>query len=204
MSTQHNATVGRAVAYTGAIGNVVVENKSIAVSGFVLNGGAAGATFRVFDNATTNTGTVLFGATVAANTAATYFLSYPILAFNGVTINASAAGAAGTVMTSPQYGAVTAKSIAGATATNVVATAIGGTTIFGLTINASNTGGASTITLFDNATTSTGTQIWSMTIPTQTAATTLVITFPTPIKVSNGITATIATTAVGDISLWVD
>lgn len=204
MSTQHNATVGRSVAYSGANGNVVVENKSIAVAGFVLNGGAAGATFRVFDNATTNTGTVLFAATVAANTAATYLLSYPVLALNGVTINASAAGAAGAVIVAPAFGAVTAKSISGATATNVVATAAGGTTLFGITINASNTGGASTVSLFDNATTSTGTPIWSMTIPTQTAATTLTITFPNPVKVQNGITASVATTAVGDITLWVD
>jgi hypothetical protein len=204
MSTQHNATVARAVAYSGANGNVVVENKSLAVSGFVLNGGAAGATFRVFDNATTNTGTVLFAATLAANTAATYFLSFPILAFNGVTINASAAGGAGSVMTAPAYGGVSAKSISGATATNVVASAVGGVTISGLTINASNTGGASTVSLFDNATTSTGTPIWSTTIPTQAAATTLVITFPNPIKVANGITASVATTAVGDITLWVD
>lgn len=204
MSTQHNATVARPVSYTGAINNVVVESKSVAVSGFVLNGGAAGATFRVFDNATTNTGTVLFAATLAANTAASYAFPIPLLAFNGVTINASAAGGAGAVIVAPAFGGATVKSISGATATNVVATATAGATLLGFTVNASNTGGASTISFFDNATTSTGTLIYSVTIPTQAAATTLTLTLPNPIKVTNGITASIATTAVGDISLWVD
>jgi hypothetical protein len=204
MSTVHDGTVAKSVAYTGAIGNVVVEAKSLAVSGFVLNGGAAGATFRVFDNATTNTGTVLFAATLATGISATYVLSRPILALNGVTINASAAGGVGSVMVAPAQGGLLAKSIAGATATNVVATAVGGSTFTGFSVNASNTGGASTISFFDNATTSTGTLIYSVTIPTQAAATTILFPLPNPIKVANGITATVATTAVGDITLWVD
>jgi hypothetical protein len=203
MAIEYDATVARPVTYTGAIGNVVVENKPIMVSGFSFNGGAAGATFRVFDNATTNSGTVLFAATVGTGIAATYMLPMPIKALNGVTINASAAGGAGALYGLGGPRTVYAKSISGATATNVVATAVAGSTLFGFTVNASNTGGASTISFFDNATTSTGTLLYTVTIPTQAAATTLIFSLPVPVKVSNGITASVATTAVGDISLWV-
>ena len=203
MSIKQDATVSRVLAYSGASGNVVVENKGIGVAGFVLNGGAAGATFRVFDNATTNTGTVLFAATLGTATAGTFLLPQPVLALNGVTINASAAGGAGTVLFAPAT-SVLAKSISGATATNVVASAAAGVKFFGFSVNASNTGGASTISFFDNATTSTGTLLYSVTIPTQTAANTIFYSFPVPIRATNGITASVATTAVGDITLWVD
>lgn len=92
-----NATTATPVAYTGAIGTVVVENKPVTLTAVTLNGGAAGATFRVFDNATTNTGTVLLAATVATATSVTIALPIPLQALNGITINASAAGGAGSI-----------------------------------------------------------------------------------------------------------
>jgi hypothetical protein len=91
------ATVASAVVYSGAIGNVVVEAKPVTITAFTLHGGAAGATFRVFDNATTNSGAVLFAATVATATATTFAFPVPLSALNGVTINASAAGGAGSI-----------------------------------------------------------------------------------------------------------
>lgn len=202
MSTVYDATVARPTSYSGANGNVVVKNAPFTLTGLTLNGGAAGATFRVFDNATTNTGTVLFAATLAATTAATFMLPVPLKANNGITINASAAGAAGAVYGLGGPRSNYAVSIAGATATNVVASATP-KKFFGFSVNASNTGGASTISFFDNATTSTGTLLYSVTIPTQTAATTLLFPFPTQLQPTNGITASVATTAVGDITLWV-
>jgi len=95
-----------------------------------------------------------------------------------------------------------AKSISGATATNVVATAVAGTTMWGFTVNPVNTT-ATTISFFDNATTSTGTLIASQTFTGAANADTLTFSFPTPIKVANGITALVATTATGDITVWV-
>lgn len=203
MAIVHDATNSRPVTYSGASGNVVVENKGVTVTGFTFNGGAAGATFRVFDNATTNSGTVLMGVTLAANTAATFMLPYGINAFNGVTINASAAGGAGALYARGGPPEVYAKSISGATGTNVVAANTGGGKLYGFSVNASNTGGASTISFFDNATTSTGTLLYSLTIPTQTAANTQLFSLATPVLFSNGITASVATTAVGDITLWI-
>lgn len=203
MALVQDASVARPVTYSGASGNVVVKNSPIQITGFVFNGGGAGATFRVFDNATTNSGTVLFGATLATGIAATYMLPVAISAFNGVTINASATGGAGAVLGRGGQLEYFAKSISGATATNVVATANGGRAIYGFSVNASNTGGASTISFFDNATTSSGTLLYSTTIPTQTAANTQLIAFPTPVAYTNGVTASIATTAVGDITLWI-
>lgn len=203
MANLFDATVSRPVTYSGASGNVVVKASPIVITGFTLNGGAAGATFRVFDNATTNTGTVLLGSTLAANTSATYMLPFPVTALNGVTINASATGGAGAVFGRGGPQEVFAKSISGATGTNVVATANGGRALYGFSVNASNTGGVSTINFFDNATTSTGTLLYSVTIPQQTAATTLLFPLPSPVLYSNGITASVVTTAVGDITLWV-
>lgn len=204
MSVVLDSTFAQAVTYTGASGNVVVENKPVTVTGFTFNGGAAGATFRVFDNATTNSGTVLIGATVGTGASVTYQLPVPVSAVNGVTINASATGGAGALYALSGPTGVIAKSIAGATATNVIASAVGGSLFYGFSVNASNTGGASTINFFDNATTSTGTLVYSVTIPTQAAANTQLFTLPTPIRVTNGITASIVTTAVGDITLWMD
>jgi hypothetical protein len=203
MAVIQDATVARPVTYSGASGNVVVKNSSIQVTGFTLNGGAAGATFRIFDNATTNSGTVLLGATLGANVSATYMLPVALTALNGVTINASATGGAGAVYGRGGAAEFYARSISGATGTNVVATANGGRALYGFSVNASNTGGASTINLFDNATASSGTLLYSITIPTQTAANTQLFTLPTPVFYSNGITASIVTTAVGDITLWV-
>lgn len=202
MSAVYDMTVARPTTYSGANGNVVVKSAPFQVTGFVLNGGAAGATFRVFDNATTNSGTVLFAATLGANVAGTYLLPIPIKANNGVTINASAAGGAGALLGMGGPRSYYAKSISGATATNVVANA-GGIKFYGFSVNASNTGGASVISFFDNATTSTGTLLYSTTIPTQTAANTQLFLFPTGVQATNGVTASIATTAVGDITLWV-
>lgn len=91
------ATVAKARAWSGAIGNVVVSAGSITVTAFTFNGGAAGGTFTVFDNATTNAGTVLFAATLAAAQIGTIVLPIPLYARNGVTINSSAALGAGSV-----------------------------------------------------------------------------------------------------------
>lgn len=91
------ATVARPVSYSGAIGNVVVEAKPVTLTSITLNGGAAGATFRVFDSATTNSGAVLFAATVGTGISLTYSWPIPLQALNGVTINASAAGGAGSI-----------------------------------------------------------------------------------------------------------
>lgn len=91
------ATVARPVSYSGAIGNVTVESKPVTLTAITLNGGAAGATFRVFDNATTNSGTVLFAATVATGISVTFTWPIPLQALAGITINASAAGGAGSI-----------------------------------------------------------------------------------------------------------
>lgn len=203
MAVIQDATVARPVTYTGASGNVVVKASPIGVTGFTFNGGGAGATFRVFDNATTNSGTVLIGATVAANTSVTYMLPVTVAALNGITINASATGGAGAVYGRGGAPEVYAKSISGATATNVVATATGGRALYGFSVNASNTGGASTINFFDNASASSGTLLYSVTIPTQAAANTQLFTLPVPVLYTNGVTASVVTTAVGDITLWV-
>lgn len=202
MSTVFDATVARPTTYSGANGNVVVKNAPYTLTGITLNGGAAGATFRVFDNATTNSGTVLFAATLAATTAATYMFPVPIKANNGVTINASAAGAAGAIygMGGPrsQY----AVSISGAIATNVVASATP-KKLYGFSVNANNTATAAVVSFFDNATTSTGTLLYSATIPVQTAANTQMFLFPTQLQPSNGITASVSGSVLGDITLWV-
>lgn len=92
-----NATTATAVTYAGTIGTVVLENKPVTLTAVTLNGGAAGATFRFFDNATTNTGTVLLAATVATATSVTISLNVPLQAINGITVNASAAGGAGSI-----------------------------------------------------------------------------------------------------------
>ena len=203
MAVSLDGTVARPVTYSGASGNVVVSAVPTTVTGFTLNGGAAGATFRVFDNATTNSGTVLFAATLGTNVSATYNFPAGIAALNGVTINASATGGAGSMYRRGGSLEFRALSIAGATATNVVATATGGKALLGFSVNASNTGGASTINFFDNATTSSGTLLYSVTIPTQAAANTQLFTIPVPVFYTNGITASVVTTAVGDITLWV-
>lgn len=95
MSNQLDGTIARAKAYSGASGNVVVSAVPCTLTGFTFNGGAAGATFRVFDNATTNTGTVLFAATVATGVTKSYTFPVALKAANGVTVNASATGGAG-------------------------------------------------------------------------------------------------------------
>ena len=203
MAVSLDGTVARPVTYSGASGNVVLSSVPTTVTGFTLNGGAAGATFRVFDNATTNSGTVLFAATLGTNVSATYNFPAGISALNGVTVNASATGGAGSMYRRGGSVEFRALSIAGSTGTNVIATGTGGKALLGFSVNASNTGGASTINFFDNATTSTGTLLFSVTIPTQAAANTQLFTIPVPVFYTNGITASVVTTAVGDITLWV-
>ena len=95
------------------------------------------------------------------------------------------------------------KSVAGATATNVVVTAVAGVQLLGFTVNPAGAG-AHTITLFDNATTSTGTILFSETTTVAANDSTLIFVLPSPIRVTNGITLLVATTAVGDISVWVE
>lgn len=202
MAIALDATVTRPVTYSGANGNVVVSSTPTTVTGFTLTGGAAATTFRVFDNATTNSGTVLFASTLAIGVSKTFMLPVPLKAQNGITINASVAGGAGSVY---KYGGGArtyfAKSIAGAIAANVVGQATGGI-LYGLTVNPA-AAGAHTLTVFDNATTSSGTILFTETTTTAANDSPLTFNFPTPVKFSNGLTATIATTAVGDITFWV-
>lgn len=202
MAVVLDATVSRPVTYSGANGNVVVSATPTTVTGFTFTGGAGATTFRVFDNATTNSGTVLFASTLAAGVSKTFMLPVPLKAQNGVTINASAAGAAGTVY---RYGGgprtFFARSISGAVAANVVGSATP-VVLYGFTVNPAGAG-AHTVTLFDNATTSSGTVLYSETTTTAANDSPLIFNFPTPLKVANGITATVATTAVGDIVFWV-
>ena len=197
-----DATVSRPVTYSGANGNVVVSATPTTVTGFTFTGGAGATTYRVFDNATTNSGTVLFASTLAAGASKSFMLPIPLKAQNGVTINASAAGAAGAVY---RYGGgartIYARSISGAVAANVVGSAAP-VVLYGFTVNPAGAG-THTITLFDNASASSGTILYSETATTAANDSPLVFNFPAPLKASNGITATIATTAVGDIVFWV-
>jgi hypothetical protein len=98
MANQLDGVVARAKAYAGANGNTVVSAVPVSVTGFTLTGGAGATTYRVFDNATTNSGTVLFATTLAAGVSKSFMLPVVLDAVNGVTINASAAGAAGSVL----------------------------------------------------------------------------------------------------------
>jgi hypothetical protein len=97
MANQLDGTVAVSKAYTGASGNVVVSAVPVKVTGITLTGGAGVTTYRVYDNATTNSGTVLFAATMAAGASRSWAFPVVLEAVNGVTINASAAGAAGSV-----------------------------------------------------------------------------------------------------------
>jgi hypothetical protein len=97
MATPDSATVAKARAWSGAIGNVVISSGPINMTAVSFNGGAAGGTFTVYDNATTNAGTILFQATLAAAQIDTVPLPIPLFAKNGITINASAALGAGSV-----------------------------------------------------------------------------------------------------------
>lgn len=196
-----DATVSRPLLYSGANGNVVVSSTPTMVTGFTLTGGAGATTFRVFDNATTNSGTVLFAATLAAGASKTFMLPQAIKANNGVTINASAAGAAGAVYRIGGPRSIYAKSISGAIATNVVASATP-VTLYGFSVNPAGAG-TWTVSLFDNATTSTGTLLYTATRTTAANDDTLMFNIPVPLRTSNGVTASIATTAVGDITTWV-
>lgn len=95
------------------------------------------------------------------------------------------------------------KSVSGAIATNVVVTAAAGALLHGFTVNPA-AAGTHTITLFDNATTSTGTILFTETTTTAANDPTLMFVLPSPLRVTNGVTLLVATTAVGDISVWVE
>jgi len=98
MAVVTDSTAATTKLYAGASGNTVVYGNPVTVAGFTFTGGAAATTYRVFDNATTNSGTVLFAATLAIGVTKSYVLPTPLSALAGVTINASATGAAGAVM----------------------------------------------------------------------------------------------------------
>jgi hypothetical protein len=99
MSTPNTgfATKSRATAWSGASGNVVVENHPVSITAISFNGGAGGGTVRVFDNATTNSGNVLVAFTLVAGQIDTFIFPVPLKARNGVTINSSAVLGAGSV-----------------------------------------------------------------------------------------------------------
>jgi len=86
--------------WTGAIGNVVIEAQACTFNGLNYNNTTGGTVVTVFDNATTNSGTILLQLTLAAATKGTITVP-PVKALNGITINASAAvGAAGSAYVS--------------------------------------------------------------------------------------------------------
>jgi hypothetical protein len=91
------ATRSRPAAWSGAIGNVVVENHPVNVTGVTYNGGAAGGRFILFDNATTNAGNIIYSRTLAAGEIGTVLFPVPLKARNGVTINSSAALGVGSI-----------------------------------------------------------------------------------------------------------
>lgn len=91
------ATRARPAAWTGAIGNVVVENHPVNLTAITYNGGAGGGTFRVFDNATTSAGNVIYSQTLVANEIGTVVFPVPLKARNGITINSSAALGVGSI-----------------------------------------------------------------------------------------------------------
>jgi hypothetical protein len=91
------ATKARPAAWSGAIGNVVVENHPVNVTAVTFNGGAGGGTFIMYDNATTNTGNVLYSQVLVAGQIDTVLFPVPLKARNGVTINSSAALGVGSI-----------------------------------------------------------------------------------------------------------
>lgn len=100
--------------------------------------------------------------------------------------------------------AITAKSYTGGLTAAQVITAVPGVTYSGFTVNANNSGGVSTITVFDNATVATGTILHQVTIPVQAVANTQIFTLHTSVRAVNGLTISVVTTAVGDITFWVN
>lgn len=91
------ATRARPDAWSGAIGNVVVSPTPVNITAVTYNGGAAGGTFRIFDNATTNAGNVIYSQTLVANEIGTVVFPVPLKARNGITINSSAALGVGSI-----------------------------------------------------------------------------------------------------------
>lgn len=78
-------------------------------------------------------------------------------------------------------------------------------TLHGLTINVPITAGVSTITLWNNAAgAAAGTILWQRTIPATAVATTLTFNFPTSVRATTGIAISIVTTAVSDITFWLN
>lgn len=78
--------------WTGANGNVVITAAPATIYGIHWkNTGAGTPTITVYDNATTNSGTILFQIPTTANPSGeTYILPQPLRAVNGITINATA------------------------------------------------------------------------------------------------------------------
>lgn len=76
--------------------------------------------------------------------------------------------------------------------------------LHGFTVNATNAGGASTITIWDNPAAAAGTILFQKTIPVQAVANTQTYNFLNSVKALTGVTVTVATTAVGDISFWLN
>lgn len=91
------ATKAKATPWSGAIGNVVVSDHPVTITGISVNGGAAGGVVQVYDNATTNSGNILFAVTLIAAQIDTFLFPVPLKARNGVTIDASAALGAGSI-----------------------------------------------------------------------------------------------------------
>ena len=58
--------------WTGASGNVVIEAQGCTFAGLVYNNTTGGTVVTVFDNATTNSGAILWQGTLSATTAIAY------------------------------------------------------------------------------------------------------------------------------------
>lgn len=88
-------------AWTGALNNVVIEAQPCTFAGLVYSNTTVGTVVKVYDNATTNSGVILWQGTLAANTSDTITLPAPIKALNGITVNTTVNAAnAGTVFVS--------------------------------------------------------------------------------------------------------
>lgn len=91
------ATKARPAAWTGASGNVVISDHPVNISAISFNGGAGGGTVIVYDNATTNSGNILYSQVLVAAQIDTILFPVPLKARNGITINSSAALGVGSI-----------------------------------------------------------------------------------------------------------
>jgi hypothetical protein len=71
------------------------------LTGFTLTAAAATATLTIYDNATTNSGTILDAVSVVANSSAIVEYTFPVCANNGIYAVVSGAGATYTVRYQP-------------------------------------------------------------------------------------------------------